>query len=75
MKSKQRCSMLRMDLRCYDVRMMQKRRRPLGERAGQLSNCPSELAQFSELIKNLDLSLIISKIILLFKIIVHIYSE
>lgn len=33
-------------LRCFDVRMMQKRRRPLGERAGQLQfNCPSELIQ------------------------------
>jgi hypothetical protein len=41
-KSKQRSSMLRMDLRCFDVGMMQKRRRPLGERAGQSSDCPSE---------------------------------
>ena len=54
---------------------MQKRRRPLGERAGQLSNCPSELAQISELIRNLYLSIVILKIILLFKIIVHIIFE
>lgn len=43
MESKQRRPLLRMDLRIFDVRMMQKHRRPLGERAGQLSNCPSEL--------------------------------
>lgn len=44
-ESKQRSSMLVGILRCFDVQMMQKRRSPLGERAGQLSNCPSELIQ------------------------------
>lgn len=34
--------MLRMDLRYFDVWMLQKRRRPLGERAGQSPDCPSE---------------------------------
>jgi hypothetical protein len=33
-------------LRCFNVWMMQKRRRPLGERAGQSLDFPSELAQF-----------------------------
>lgn len=33
--------MLRMDLRCFDIWMMQKRRRPFGERTGQLQNCPA----------------------------------
>jgi hypothetical protein len=37
--------MLRMDVSIFDVGMMQKRRRPLGERAGQSSDCPSELIQ------------------------------
>ena len=45
-ESKQRRSMRSMDLRCFDVRMMQKHHRPIGERAGQLQfNCRSELIQ------------------------------
>jgi hypothetical protein len=39
-------SVLSMDPSLFDVWMMQKRRRPLGERAGQSLDCPSELAQF-----------------------------
>ncbi len=46
-ESKQRRSMLLMDLRISDVRMMQKRRRPLGEWAGQSLDCPSELVQIN----------------------------
>jgi hypothetical protein len=34
-----------MDLPIFNVRMNLMRRRPLGERAGQLLNCPSELIQ------------------------------
>jgi hypothetical protein len=73
-ESKIRRPMLRMDLRIFGFGFMLLRRRPLGERAGQSLDCPSELIQIICIIRAENNFLKKRKKILLFKFVNHFYK-